>query len=80
MATIAVASLLYVYSWCRMFSKAGFHGSLGLLTLVPLMMIVLPLWLAFAPWPADRQLRGLKRMQRAVHKADERHQKFDRAA
>ncbi len=33
-------------------SKAGFPGPLGLLILVPVANIVLPLYLAFADWPA----------------------------
>jgi len=79
-ATLALAALIYVFAWCRLFSKAGFHGALGLLTLVPPLFVFLPLFLAFASWPADRELRGLRRLRNVVHKADERTQRLTRSA
>lgn len=79
-ATLALSALIYVFAWCRLFSKAGFHGALGLLTLVPPLFVFLPLFLAFAAWPVDRELRGLRRMRNAVHKADERTQRLGRVA
>lgn len=79
-ATLVLAALIYVFAWCRLFSKAGFHGALGLLTLVPPLFVFLPLFLAFAAWPVDRELRGLRRMRNVVHKAGARTQKYAKTA
>ena len=41
-----------VIAFWKICSRAGFPGQLGLLMIVPLANIVLPLYLAFAEWPA----------------------------
>ncbi len=76
LTAIGVAGLMYSFVWCRVFAKAGFHGGMGLLMVIPPLMLVMPFWLALVPWPVEREMRGLRRMQKAVHKADERQTKF----
>ena len=44
--------LLVVWPFWRIFSKAGFQGSLSLLMLVPIVNMFVPIYLAFAEWPA----------------------------
>ena len=41
-----------VIAFWRICSRAGFPAPLGLLMLVPVANIILPLYLAFADWPA----------------------------
>lgn len=64
--------LVYVLGWWRILSRAGFPGVMAVLMLVP--PLALPLWafLAFAPWPARRELAALRRVQRVVHQAEKR--------
>ena len=50
----AIAVVLPVIAFWKICSKAGFPGPLGLLMLVPVANIILPLYLAFAQWPALR--------------------------
>jgi len=79
-AVIAAVALLYAFAFCRIFAKAGFNPLLGLLVFVPPVMFFLPLYLAFAPWPQDRELKGLRRMKKQVYKANEKHERYDKAA
>jgi len=72
---LAAAMLVYTLAWCRLFAKAGFKGHIGVYMLVPGLNVVLFLALAFFPWPVRREARDLRRMQKAVHRADKRHQK-----
>jgi hypothetical protein len=44
--------IIPVIAFWKICAKAGFPGPLGLLMLVPIANIVLPLYLAFADWPA----------------------------
>ena len=46
------AVILPTIAFWKICSKAGFSGALGLLMLVPIANIILPLYLAFAEWPA----------------------------
>ena len=46
------AMILPTIAFWKICSKAGFSGALGLLMLVPIANIILPLYLAFAEWPA----------------------------
>ena len=48
----AMTGIIPVIAFWKICSKAGFPGPLGLLMLVPVANIVLPLYLAFADWPA----------------------------
>ncbi len=55
-----VASLISALIFCRIFSKAGYHWALGLLTLIPVINMLVPFFLAFADWPAQKELRELQ--------------------
>ena len=44
--------VLVVWPFWRIFSKAGLQGALSLLMLVPIVNMFVPLYLAFADWPA----------------------------
>ena len=48
------ALILPVIAFWKICSKAGFPGALGLLIIIPIANIILPLYLAFAEWPALR--------------------------
>ncbi|MHC4540077.1 MAG: hypothetical protein ACYTEK_08020 [Planctomycetota bacterium] len=48
----AFVFIIPVIAFWKICVKAGFPGPLGLLMLVPLANIFLPLYLAFADWPA----------------------------
>jgi hypothetical protein len=48
------ASLPVIAFW-KICEKAGFNGALGLLMLVPIANLILPLYVAFAQWPAFNQ-------------------------
>ena len=54
---VAVAVLL-VWPACRICSKAGFPGQLGVLVIIPVLNLVLFYWLAFAEWPALRRQKA----------------------
>ena len=47
-----IGVLLTVIAFWRICTKAGFHGALSLLMLLPIANIILPLYIAFAEWPA----------------------------
>jgi hypothetical protein len=70
---VGLASLLlYFLAWCRIFSRAGYPGALAFLMLVPPVAVVLFTFIAFAPWPARRELAAMRRVQRVVHEAERR--------
>ncbi len=69
-AVLAALVLLGTLAWCRVFAKAGFHGATGVLMWIPVVNLVLFGWLAFGPWPARREARQLRKMQRRVQRAD----------
>ena len=52
-----------VFSFCRIFSKAGYSWAFGLLMLLPFSEIVIPLILAFMDWPLCKELRLSKQEQ-----------------
>jgi hypothetical protein len=52
-----------VYSFCKIFSKAGYSWAFGLITLIPMAEIVIPLILAFMDWPVCKELRLFKQEQ-----------------
>jgi len=52
-----------VFSFCRIFSKAGYSWAFGLLMLVPMSEIVIPLVLALIDWPVCKELRLFKQEQ-----------------
>ena len=53
-------TILSVWIYCRIFSKAGFCWALGLLMFVPIANIIMLFVLAFVDWPVLRELRMLK--------------------
>ena len=54
---LLVAALKVIALW-KICSRVGFAGPLGLLMLVPFGDIILPLFVAFAKWPAlERKLK-----------------------
>ena len=55
-----IVTLLMVWAYCRIFSKAGYSWALGLLMLIPIANIIMPFVLAFSDWPVCRELRELK--------------------
>ena len=57
---VVVANLISILIFCKIFSKAGYHWALGLLTLVPVINMLVPFFLAFADWPARKELRELR--------------------
>ncbi len=71
-ALALVLVLAYLLGWWRIFSRAGFPGALAALMLVPPLALVLFAFVAFAPWPARRELAALRRVQRVVHQAERR--------
>ena len=52
-----------VFSFCRIFSKAGYSWAFGLLMLLPLSEVVIPLILALIDWPVCKKLRLSKQEQ-----------------
>ena len=50
-----------VFSFCRIFSKAGYSWAFGLLMLLPMSELIIPLILAFMEWPVCKELRLLKK-------------------
>ena len=49
-----------VFSFCRIFSKAGYSWAFGLLMLLPMSELIIPLILAFMDWPVCKELSLLK--------------------
>ncbi len=52
-----------VFSFCRIFSKAGYSWAFGLLMLLPFSEVVIPLVLALIDWPVCKDLRLFKQEQ-----------------
>lgn len=55
---IPLTALLVVVPFWFIFKKAGFHGALSLLMLVPVANIVMPFFLAFSDWPVLKGRQG----------------------
>jgi len=49
-----------VFSFCKIFSKAGYSWAFGLLMLLPMSEAIIPLILAFMDWPVCIEIRRLK--------------------
>ena len=58
-----VIIILFTVVYCKIFSKAGYSWTLGLLMLVPIANIIMPLILAFGDWPIQKELRLLRQQQ-----------------
>ena len=61
---VLVFTVIKVFSFCRIFSKAGYSWAFGLLMLLPFSELVIPLVLAVMDWPVCRELRLFKQEQR----------------
>jgi len=57
---VLILTVIQILAFCKIFSKAGFSWALGLLILVPVANIIMFLFLAFAEWPIQRELRSYK--------------------
>jgi len=71
-AVVGAALLTWTLIWWRIFRRAGFHGAMGLLMLIPVVNVMLLFVLAFGRWPVERELKSLRRVQRAARKAEDR--------
>ncbi len=63
LSIIAVATIVAIVKailYCMIFSKAGYHWALGLLTLVPIACVIMPFVLAFGKWPIKAELKLLR--------------------
>ena len=47
----AIIGSLVVLPYCKIFSKAGFSGWLGLTQIIPVLNFIMLFYLAFAKWP-----------------------------
>ncbi len=62
---VLVFTVIKVFSFCRIFSKAGYSWAFGLLMLLPMSELVIPLVLALIEWPVCKELRLFKQEQRS---------------
>ena len=65
---VLALTAIKVFSFCRIFSKAGYSWAFGLLMLLPLSEIVIPLVLALIEWPVCKELRLYKQEQSSSSK------------
>lgn len=50
--------ILMGWIWWRIFKKAGYHGALGILCLIPVANIIMTAILAFKEWPISKAASG----------------------
>jgi hypothetical protein len=55
-----LVAVLVIVPTSRICSKAGYSGWLSLLVLVPIANLLLLYFLAFAEWPLERRVSGLR--------------------
>ena len=55
-----VIVFVVIVPWWKILKKSGNAPALALLMFVPLVNIGLLLWVAFAEWPIERELRALR--------------------
>ena len=67
----ALSVLFFTLVFCRIYSKAGYPAAMGALMLVPGINVIMLLQLAFSRWPIEREVKNLKQVQKAAHKADD---------
>ncbi len=60
---LLVVVVIKAVIFCKIFSKAGYSWTLGLLMLVPIANIIMPFFLAFADWPVQKEVRRLRQQQ-----------------
>jgi hypothetical protein len=73
LSLVGLALLTWTLIWARIFSRTGAHGAMGLLMLVPVVNVILLFVLAFGSWPLEKEVRSLRRVQRAARQAEERY-------
>ena len=73
---LGVTALVLVLGSCRIFARTGRHAGLGLLMFVPGVNLLAFLMLAFGRWPAERELRVLRKAQTASVKAEKKVQRM----
>lgn len=57
---VVVFTVIKVFSFCRIFSKAGYSWAFGLLMIMPMAEVIVPLILALMDWPVCQELRRQK--------------------
>jgi len=75
LAAASTTLLVFTFIWSRIFAKAGYPAAWGLVAIVPVAWPILPVFLAFGSWPSLKEQRELRRVQRAVHRAENRFQR-----
>jgi hypothetical protein len=55
-----IVVIITLVAYCKITAKAGYHWALGILMIVPFGNIILPLFLAFADWPIQKEVRQLR--------------------
>ncbi|MFT7669184.1 MAG: hypothetical protein ACI8X5_001884 [Planctomycetota bacterium] len=75
MGIVGGLALLYVVGFCSVFARSGFHWALGTLMLIPGVNVVLFLMLCFGPWPNNKELRSLRKLESVMSKAEDRHRR-----
>ena len=66
-----IVALVFILASLRLCSKAGFHSLFGLLLLVPGLNLFIFLFMAFSPWPIERELRELRGVQSKARRVDQ---------
>jgi len=66
-----VTAMIFVLASLRLCSRAGFHPLFGLLLLVPVLNLFIFLFVAFARWPIERELRELRGVQSKARRVDQ---------
>jgi hypothetical protein len=59
-ALVAVTLVVLAIAFWALFAKAGRPGALGLLMAIPVVNLGVALWLAFTPWPVEKENRRLR--------------------
>ena len=72
MAVVAAGLLTWTLVWWRIFRRTGSHGAMGLLMLIPVVNVMLLFVLAFGVWPLEKEVKSLRRVQRAARQAEDR--------
>jgi len=75
LAATATTLLAFTFIWSRIFAKAGYPAAWGLVAILPLAWPILPVFLAFGSWPSLKEQKELRRVQRAVQRAENRYQR-----
>ena len=69
LATGIIAVALYGVAWLEIFRRAGLPQGMGMMLLVPPLTFLLPIYMAFIRWPAERLFAHSARPARVAHAA-----------